>query len=51
MCIQLHLDHHFGMKEKVINDFDAYWNRKNQCFTTKVTEKDDVKYFKFDNPI
>ncbi len=51
MCIQAHLDHYFEIKEKTIHDFDKYWNKKTQCFNTKVTEIDSVKYYKFDNPI
>jgi hypothetical protein len=50
MCIQAHLDHYFEIKKKTIHDFDKYWNKQTQCFNTKVTEIDSVKYYKFDSP-
>ena len=51
MCIQLHLETFTGIKHKVIDDFDTYWNKQSQCTTTTVKEIDSVKYFKFDNKI
>ena len=41
MCIQSHLDHHFPIKQKVYTDFDKYWNKQTQCFTTSVTKIDN----------
>lgn len=51
MCIHLHMETYFGVKHKVINDFNSYWNRQTHCTTTSVSEKDSIKYFKFDNKI
>lgn len=31
MCIQLHLETFYGIKKKVINDFNSYWNKGTQC--------------------
>ena len=31
MCIQLHLEDFYGMKQNVITDFDKYWNVAEQC--------------------
>ena len=30
MCIQLHLDDHFGVKKSVLNDLEEFWSEK-QC--------------------
>lgn len=48
LCIQAHLDHYFPIKEKVIHDFDKYWNKNTQCFETTVTQIDNsTKYYNF----
>ena len=31
MCIYLHLETFYGMKKKVITDFNSYWNKGAQC--------------------
>lgn len=31
MCIQLHLEDFYGIKQQVINDFDKYWSRSKDC--------------------
>lgn len=47
MCIQLHLEHFFGVKKKIINDFDSYWNKNSQCTDVKMTQIESIKYFEF----
>ncbi len=31
MCLQLHLEDHFGLKQKSIEDVEEIWNVNNHC--------------------
>ena len=37
MCIHLHLEDYFGIKKKVIERFDFYWNQERQCKVPKLS--------------